>query len=72
MKKPTQILDGKVVSAVIKPEIITKTVTKMMKVVMITRTPEGRIASVQLSLRGRNIALDIDEATARAIAKIFD
>lgn len=59
-------------SAEIKPETATKSVTKMMKVVMVTRTPEGRIAHVQLALKAGIVNIEIDEATARALAKLFD
>lgn len=71
-KAPTQLLGGKVTSAVVKPEETTKTVTKMMKVVMVTRTPSGRIANIELALQRGTVLIEIDEPTARALAKVFD
>ena len=70
--KPTTLVDGTVLSADLVPETTTKAITKVMKPVMVTRTPEGRIANIQIVLARGVVALEIDEATARAIAAVFD
>jgi ribosomal protein S4E len=67
------LTEGKVESAELLPESTDRAVTKIMKVLTITRTPGGRIARIDLVVSGgRNIELEVDEPTARAIAKVFD
>ena len=71
--KKTSLVDATVESSTVTPGTIKKTVTKIMKIVMIETTPETRIANLQLTrITGGPVALEIDEATARAIAKVFD
>jgi len=53
-------------------ERVTQEVTKLMKVVSITRKPSGRIAKIEMRLKEGLVDLEIDEATARAIAAVFD
>ena len=74
MPKPEkrEWLGGEVVKAEVKPETLKMETTKMMKVVSITRTPTGRVASLQMRLKAGLVQIEIDEATARAIAKVFD
>ena len=47
--KTTKLLNGKVESAIVEPEPTKKVVVRLMKVISITRTPEGRVAHIQLS-----------------------
>ena len=68
-------LEGEIDYAEVERDPTEKTVTKLMKVVSITRTPGGRIARIGFTLKKpkpRDIELEIDEPTARAIAKVFD
>jgi hypothetical protein len=71
VKTPEQLLEGVVDAVELKPETVTTTVTKFMRIVSITRTPEQRIANIDLMLARGTVALEIDEATALAIAKVF-
>lgn len=70
--KTTKLLNGKVESAIVEPEPTKKVVVRLMKVISITRTPEGRVAHIQLSMPKMDVGIHIDEGTARAIAKVFD
>lgn len=64
---------GQIENVEITPETAEQPTVKLMKVVTITRLPEHRIASFELTnSEGRDFNLTIDEATARAIAAIFD
>lgn len=66
------LTDGKVEASEVLPDPTEKTVTKMMKTKTITRLPGGRIARIDLQLQRGLVELEIDEGTARAIAKVFD
>jgi hypothetical protein len=70
--KPKQLLEGTVTTAHLKPETVTKPVTRVVKTTMVTRNPGERIAIIEMALRKGKVELEIDEATARAIAKVFD
>ncbi len=66
------LLDGEVRKSKVIPETVTSNVTKMMKVVSITRTPGGRIANVEMRVRdGSLYALEVDEATVNALVGVF-
>jgi len=68
-------LEGKIDYASVIPDPTDREKTKLMKVVSITRKPGGRVARIGFSLtypKKRDIELEIDEPTARAIVKIFD
>jgi hypothetical protein len=64
--------EGEVIEAKVEPERVTQETTKLMKVVSITRKPSGRIAQIEMRLKAGIVDLEIDEATARAIASVFD
>lgn len=63
---------AELVESTVEPDPTTRSKTKLMKVVSITRTPGGRIARVDFNLKKGPVELEIDEPTARAIVKIFD
>lgn len=65
-------LDGKVTYAEVMPDPTKKSMTKLMKVISITRQPGGRIAHIGFDLQKGPVELEIDEPTARAIVKLFD
>jgi hypothetical protein len=68
-------LDGQIENAEAFLDPIKREKTKLMKVVTVTRTPGGRLARLGFTLtrpKPRDIELIIDEATARAIVKVFD
>jgi hypothetical protein len=68
-----ELLEGELGEPVILPETVTQETIKLMKTVSITRRPSGRIAEVELRVKdGTLYNLTIDEATARAIASVFD
>ena len=67
------ITEGTVDEAVVTLDKTEKTVTRVMKTLFITRSPGGRVATIQLStVKNGNVEILIDEPTARAIAKVFD
>ena len=69
----TDITEGTVDEAVVTLDKTEKTVTRVMKTLFITRSPGGRVATIQLStVKNVNVEILIDEPTARAIAKVFD
>lgn len=72
MSKTLELVDGKVVSATLQPETVTRPMARVLRTQVVTREPGGRIALIQLQLPKRKVELEIDEATARAIAKAFD
>jgi hypothetical protein len=75
MANKHELLGGKVDTSEVKTvDPARRGFTRMMRVKTITHHPEGRIAVIQLSLpKGKkDITLSIDEATARAIAAVFD
>lgn len=63
---------GEVISSEVRPETVQKSVTKFVKVSVVTRTPEGRLATILMRLEAGVVEIEIDEATARALAKVFD
>ena len=67
------LTEGTVDEAEIKSDSTEKTVTRVMQTLFITRTPGGRVATIQLSTpKSGAVEILIDEPTARAIAKVFD
>jgi hypothetical protein len=54
------------------PETTQATVTKLMRVVSIERKPGQRIANCELKVASGIYRLTIDEATARALAAVFE
>jgi hypothetical protein len=65
--------DGAVEGVEMRPEEVTQTKTRLMKIVSLTRTPDQHIAVIELRVRGGKLyELEIDEATSRAIASVFD
>lgn len=71
MSKPI-VLTGAVIASEVRPETVTRPVTRVVRTQMVTREPGGRVVIVQLQLPKRKVELEIDEATARAIAGAFD
>jgi hypothetical protein len=71
-KKEAELVDGTVESSEITVDDTDKTVMKVMRTKTITRVPGGRIALITLDTRSGPVDLTIDEATARALAKVFD
>lgn len=68
-------LDGQVTYSEVEVDPTEKTVTKLMKVISITRAPGGLVARLGFNLKRpkpREVELEIDESTARAIVKVFD
>ncbi len=66
------LVGGEVGEVELKPETVSQPKSKLMKVVTITRTSEGRIANIELRVKdGTLYDLEIDEATANAIASVF-
>ena len=64
--------DGKVEEVSIRVLDTTTTTVRLMKVVSITKTPGCRAATIILDTKDSQVTLNIDEPTARAIAKVFD
>lgn len=72
-KQAKNLVGGVIEEVVVKPEAVQKEVIRMMKVLTITRTPTQRIVDFQLTnSAGKLFDITIDEATARAIAALFD
>lgn len=70
-----EFLDGNIEYADVFLDPTDKEKTKLMKVISVTRKPGGRIARFGLKLtkpKPREIEIEIDEPTARAIVKLFD
>ena len=70
--KKWELTEGTVEEASIRPDPTEKTVTRVMKTQFITRTPGGRVATIVLDTPDRQVTINIDEPTARALAKVFD
>lgn len=67
------LVGGEIEGQTLKPETVQREVVKLMKVLTITRTPTQRIADLHLTnSAGKHFDIEIDEATAKAIAAIFD
>jgi hypothetical protein len=71
-RETKELLGGTVESAKVYAERTDREVTKMMKVIAITRTPQTLIARCHLDTKAHLYALEIDEPTVRALAKMFD
>jgi hypothetical protein len=70
-----EFLDGSIEYASVIPDPTDREKTKMVKVISVTRKPGGRVARFGLKLtkpKPREIEIEIDEPTARAIVKVFD
>lgn len=68
-----ELLEGEIGEVEITPETVLHETVRLMKVVSITRRPEGRIAAVELRVKdGTLYNITIDEATAKVLASIFD
>lgn len=71
--KKTELLEGEIGEVTLTPETVTQETVRLMKVLTITRRPEGRIAEVELRVKsGTLYNIVIDEATSKALAGIFD
>jgi hypothetical protein len=70
--KKAKLTGGTVVAARRKPETVQATVTKLMKVIAIERRPGQKTAQIELRVKAGTYLVEIDEATARAIASVFD
>lgn len=70
--KAVSLVKGQVRSAELVPETTQAAVTKLMRVISIERKPGQRIANCELKVASGVYRLIIDEATARAIAAVFD
>lgn len=70
--KRAKLLGGTVKASHRKPETAQATITKLMKVIAIERRPGQKIAQVELRVKAGTYLIEIDEATARAIASVFD
>jgi hypothetical protein len=66
------LVEGEVVGSEVVADTAPRSITKLMKVVSISRGPGGRIARIDMNLKAGPIELEIDEPTARAIVKVFD
>jgi len=64
---------GTIENVALKPETVPNERIRLMKVLTITRKPTQRIADFELTnASGQSYEITIDEATARAIASVFD
>lgn len=74
-KKPLvkkELLEGVVDGAKVYAERTDKDTVKLLRVVSVTRTPKTLIARMALETKAALYALEIDEPTVRAMAKVFD
>ena len=72
-KHHATLTEGTVVSSSIDPpETMKGVITRIMKIVSIERTPNHKIARIQLKAQGSEFDIHIDEPTAKAIAAVFD
>lgn len=68
-------LDAKINYAEVVRDPTDREKTKMVKVLSVTRRPGGRVARLGFTIskpKKRDVELEIDEPTVRAIAKLFD
>lgn len=68
-------LDAEIDYAEVVRDFTDREKTKLMKVISITRKPGGRVVRVGFKLtrpKKRDVELEIDEPTVRALAKLFD
>ncbi len=72
MSKEKQLTEGVVGEARVFAERVKQDVTKIMKVVSIARTARTLIMRAELQTKHTTYALEIDEATVRAMVKVFD
>jgi len=72
MSKKAQLINGAVEEPEVFAERTQREVTKMMKVVSITRTPQTLMARMFLTTQKDTFELEIDEPTVRAMIRVFD
>jgi len=71
-KVKKSLVEGEILSSKVQSEVVPREITKMMKVVGITRTPTGKIGTFEMRVRdGTLYEIEIDEATVAAMAGIF-
>ncbi len=73
-KKPLvkkELLNGTVEKAKVYAERTDKDVVKLLRVVSVTRSPKTLIARMALDTKAALYALEIDEPTVMAMAKVF-
>lgn len=71
--KKMDVLEGVVKEVSIRDLDTTTTTIRMMKVVCITKTPGCRAATIVMETSDcEKLTINIDEPTARALAKVFD
>lgn len=70
--KKVALIGGKIVASRRKPETAQATITKLMKVLTVERRPDQKLADIELRVKTGTYLITIDEATARAIASVFD
>jgi hypothetical protein len=70
-----EFLDGNIEHANVFLDPATQDKTRLMKVISVTRKAGGRVARIGLNItqpKPRDIEIELDEALARAIVKVFD
>jgi hypothetical protein len=71
-EKKVELLEGTVEKAAVYAERTDREVVRLMKVVSVTRTPQTLISRMSLQTKAGMYALEIDEPTVRAMARVFD
>lgn len=71
MSKHRELLGGEVEGARVLPETADREIIRIMKVLKMVRMPDGLIAHIDLPTKKGLYNLEIDEATAEAIHKVF-
>jgi hypothetical protein len=71
-EKQKQLVDGIVEDAEVFAERTQGDVTRIMRVISMTRTARTLIARVTLQTKAALYALEVDEPTVRALVKVFD
>ena len=72
MPRKAQLTNGVVEDIEVFAERTQRDVTKMMKVISITRTPQTLMARMSLTTQKDVFELEVDEPTVRAMIKVFD
>ena len=75
MPSTYEFIEAEFEYADIEPDPTDKTVTKLLKIISVERTPGGRLARIGLTVtkgKPRDIEVLISESIARAFVKVFD
>jgi hypothetical protein len=70
-KVKAELFEGVVDSAGVYADPTIREITKVMKMISMTRSPKSLIAQINLKSNGALLDLAIDEQTAMALAKVF-